>query len=199
MISIESLDLRGNEIKRNSEPCEEIEVEEVKLFGKGDDRSVRISKNLSKEFKQKFISLLKGYHVCFAWSAADMLGIDPKIACHKLAINPSFKPVQQKKRKHGLEWPTAIIVEVDKLLKVGFIEEAPHITWLANVVMVKKANNSWTICIDFTDLNKAYPKDSYLLPIIDNLVDSTLSYTILSFCVAFFGYNRFLCGKKTVS
>ena len=44
--------------------------------------------------------------------------------------------------------------------------------WLANVVMVKKANRKWTMCVDFTDLNKACPKDSYQLPWIDVLVDS---------------------------
>ena len=93
MISIESLDLRGDEAERNPKPSEEIEIEEVKLFGEGDDWSMRIGKNLLEEFKQKLISLLKKYHKCFAWSTADMLGIDPKIACHKLAIDPSFKLV----------------------------------------------------------------------------------------------------------
>ena len=121
-----------------------------------------------------------------------MPGIDPKIACHKLAIDPSFKPVQQKKRRHGQERSEAIKIEVDKLLKAGFIEEVPHTTWLANVVMVKKANGSWRMCVDFTDLNKACPKDSYPLPSIDNLVDLALGYTILSFCDAFSGYNQIL-------
>ena len=48
-----------------------------------------------------------------------------------------------------------IKVEVKILLKVGFIEEVPHITWLANLVMVKKANGNWRMCVDFMDLNKA--------------------------------------------
>ena len=54
----------------------------------------------------------------------------------------------------------AIKVKIDKLLKVKFIEKAPHTTWLANVMMVKKVNDSWRICVDFIDLNKACPKDS---------------------------------------
>ena len=45
--------------------------------------------------------------------------------------------------------------------------------WLANVVMVKKANGKWWMCVDFMDLNKAYPKDSYPFSRIDVLVDST--------------------------
>ena len=62
--------------------------------------------------------------------------------------------------------------------------------WLANVVMVKKANRKWRICVDFTELNKACPKDSYPLPWVDILVDSTARHQLLSFMDAFFGYNR---------
>ena len=62
--------------------------------------------------------------------------------------------------------------------------------WLANVVMVKKANGKWRMCVDFMDLNKAYPKDSYPLPWIDTLVNSTARHQLLSFMDAFSGYNR---------
>ena len=56
--------------------------------------------------------------------------------------------------------------------------------------MVKKANEKWRMCVDFTDLNKAYPKDSYPLPHIDQLVDSTAGHKLLSFMDAFSGYNQ---------
>ena len=71
-----------------------------------------------------------------------MLGIDHEIACHKLAIDHSVNPIQQNKRQHNQEQSIATKVEVNKLLKMGFIEEALHTTWLANVVMVKKVNGS---------------------------------------------------------
>ena len=61
--------------------------------------------------------------------------------------------------------------------------------WLANVVMVKKSNGKWSMCIDFTDLNKACPKDSFPLPRIDQLVDSTARHKLLSFMDTFSGYN----------
>ena len=57
--------------------------------------------------------------------------------------------------------------EVDKLLKAKFIRESHYPKWLVNVVMVKKGNEKWRICIDYTDLNKACPKDSFPLPRID--------------------------------
>ena len=56
--------------------------------------------------------------------------------------------------------------------------------------MVKKANGKWRMCVDFTDLNKAYPKDSYPLPRIDLLVDSTTGHQLLSFMDAFSSYNQ---------
>ena len=62
--------------------------------------------------------------------------------------------------------------------------------WLANVVMVKKANGKWCICVDYTDLNKACPKDSFPLPKIDQLVDATSGHKLLSFMDAFLGYNQ---------
>ena len=56
--------------------------------------------------------------------------------------------------------------------------------------MVKKANEKWRMCVNFTDLNKACPKDSYPLPRIDTLVDSTARHQLLSFMDTFSGYNQ---------
>ena len=58
------------------------------------------------------------------------------------------------------------------------------------MVMVKKANGKWRMCVDFTDLNKACPKDSYPLPLINQLVDSTAGHQLLSFIDAFSRYNQ---------
>ena len=65
-----------------------------------------------------------------------------------------------------------------------------YLDWLANVVMVKKANEKWRMCADFMDLNRACPKDSYPLPRIDTLVNSTARHQLLSFMDAFYGYNQ---------
>ena len=80
--------------------------------------------------------------------------------------------------------------EVDKLLKAGFIREVYYPEWLANVVMVKTSTGKWRMCVDFTDLNKACPKDSYPFPRIDQLVNSTARHKLLSFMDAFSGYNQ---------
>ena len=56
--------------------------------------------------------------------------------------------------------------------------------------MVKKDNGKWRMCLDFIDLNKTCPKDSYLLPHINQLVDSTMGHKLLSFIDAFLGNNK---------
>ena len=119
-----------------------------------------------------------------------MPGIDPGIIIHRLNICPSFKPVRQKKLVFAPERDKAIKEEVQKLMAVKFIQEVYYPDWLANVVMVKKPNGKWRMCVDFTDLNKACPKDSYPLPRIDQLVDSTAGHKLLSFMDAFSGYNQ---------
>ena len=95
----------------------------------------------------------------------------------------------QKRRIFAPKCNKAVTKEVEKLLKVGFIREVFYPNWLANVVMVKKSNGKWSMCVDFTDLNKACPKDSFPLPRIDQLVDSTARHKLLSFMDAFSGYN----------
>ena len=79
------------------------------------------------------------------------------------------------------EIENAIKEEVQKLIAAKFIREVYYLDWLANVVMVKKANGKWRMGVDFTNLNKACPKDSYPLPRIDQLVDLTAGHRLLSF------------------
>ena len=84
----------------------------------------------------------------------------------------------------------AINTEVDKLLKAYFIREVNYPDWLANVKLVKKANRNWRVCVDFTYLNKACPKDSFPLSRIDQLVDATVGHELLSFMDAYSDYNH---------
>ena len=80
--------------------------------------------------------------------------------------------------------------EVNKLLAANFIYEVYYMNWLANVVLIKKVNRKWRMGIDFTDLDKAYPKDSFPLPRIDQLVDSTAGHKLLTLIDTFSRYNQ---------
>ena len=119
-----------------------------------------------------------------------MGGIDPAIITHKLNVSPSFKPVKQKRRSFAPKRQKTINEEVGKLLQTGAIREVEYPEWLANVVLVKKVNDKWRLCIDFSDINRACPKDSFPLPRIDLIIDATADHELLSFMDAFSGYNQ---------
>ena len=80
--------------------------------------------------------------------------------------------------------------EVDKLFACDFIKESFYPSWLANPVLVKKPNGKCRTYVDFIDLNKAFPKDSFLLPRIDQLMHTTSGQQLLSFIDAYSGYNQ---------
>ena len=121
-----------------------------------------------------------------------MIGIDPDIVVHRLQVDPDHPPVKQKRHKFALERNKVINEEVQKLLDIGSVREVHYHDWLANVVIVRKKNGKWRVYIDFTDLNKACPKDSFPLPHIDILVDATAGHKLLSFMDAFSGYYQIL-------
>ncbi|MCI35412.1 hypothetical protein A2U01_0056633, partial [Trifolium medium] len=119
-----------------------------------------------------------------------MPGIDPVIACHYLNVNPDAKYVAQRRRRQSTEKTEAAKTIVDGLVQAKFISEIRYTEWLSNAVLVKKDSGKWRMCVDYTDLNKACPKDSYPIPNIDKLVDNSAGYKLLSFMDAYSGYNQ---------
>jgi hypothetical protein len=80
---------------------------------------------------------------------------------------------------------------------VGFIREVLHPEWLANLVLVLKKNKvDWCMCVDYTDLNKHCTKDPFGLPIMDQVVDSTAGYSMLSFLDCYSGYHQISLAKE---
>uniref|UniRef100_A0A2N9GIS8 Integrase catalytic domain-containing protein n=1 Tax=Fagus sylvatica TaxID=28930 RepID=A0A2N9GIS8_FAGSY len=168
------------------------QLETVRLEDGNPERTTKVGADLPPLIKESLIRFLKSNKDVFAWTHEDMPGIDTSVISHKLNVNPTTRPVKQKRRVFAPERNTAIMEEVDKLLAANFIREVFYPDWLANVVMVKKNTGKWRMCVDFTDLNKACPKDSFPLPRIDQLVDSTAGHKILTFMDAFSGYNQIM-------
>jgi hypothetical protein len=98
--------------------------------------------------------------------------------------------MQQCLQRFDDERRRAIGVELRSLLEAGFIKEVFHPTWLANIVLVKKTNGKWRMCIDYTGLNKASPKVPFPLPRIDEIVDSSVGCELLCFLDAYSGYHQ---------
>ena len=138
-------------------------LEELEPIQLGDqlEHLVYIGSKLVEDIRSSLICFLEQNMEVFAWKQEDMGGLDPTMITHKLNVNPSFKPIKQ------VEYPE----------------------WLANVVPVKKENGKWQLCIDFTDINRACPKDSFPLPRIDLIVDTTVGHELLDFMDTFSGYN----------
>jgi Reverse transcriptase (RNA-dependent DNA polymerase) len=174
--------------EREMESMEPVEAIEQLMLGEG--KSLNIGTQLPEAKKVALWEFLKKHEAVFAWSAADMPELSRQVAEHRLHVNSGMKPVQQWKRRLGPERQATVKEEVSKLLKVGFIREIKCPKWIANTILVKKSNGSWRMCVDYTDLNKACSKDSFPLPSIDQLVDSTAGFRCLSFMDGFSGYNQ---------
>ena len=149
-----------------------------------------ISSLLTPEETRNIQDALRQNHDVFAWAHSDMKGIHPFIVSHRLNVLPIAKPVWQRVRRFHPDRQKVIKDEVDKLLEVGFIREVEYPNWLANVVVVPKKEGKWLVCVDYTNLNNACPKDSFPLPRIDQIVDSTAGQGMLSFLDAFSGYHQ---------
>ncbi|RDX86875.1 hypothetical protein CR513_31728, partial [Mucuna pruriens] len=174
-VNVLDLDLDPRYLYENERPYPGEELKEV----------TKIGTTLGPDEEAWLVDSLRRNVDVFAWTTKDMPGIDPDFMCHCLLVVRGARPVAQKRRKQGEEK-----VETRKLLAVGFIKEVQYPTWLANVVMVRKANDRWRMSTDYTDLNKACPKDPYPLPSIDRLVDGVSSFALLSCIDAYSGCNQ---------
>jgi hypothetical protein len=129
-------------------------------------QTVTISEDLTSHDEERLLCCLSKNKDVFAWSALDLVGVSRSIIEHSLGIDPSVRP------------------------KAKFIEPIAYPTWLANVVMVQKKSGKWRMCIDFTSLNKACPKDNFSLSRIDKIVDSAAGCEVMSLLDCFSGYHQ---------
>ncbi|XP_050263982.1 uncharacterized protein LOC126708224 [Quercus robur] len=123
-----------------------------------------VGSELPPQEKEELVGFLRRNVDVFAWDAYDAPGVNPSLICHYLNVNPSFIPKKQPLRRPSKEHASAVRDEVTKLKKEGAIKEVFYPECLANTVVVRKKTGKWQVCVDFTDLNKACPKDPFPLP-----------------------------------
>jgi hypothetical protein len=153
-------------------------------------QKVLLGSQLSKEQEKTLIRFLFNNKDVFAWSANDLCGVNRDVIEHSLNVDPSFRPRKQRLRKMSDDKAEGARNEVKRLLSAGVIREVKYPEWLANTVMVKKANGKWRMCIDFTDLNKACAKNEFPLPRIDSLVDAVALSELMSLLDCYSGYHQ---------
>ena len=132
----------------------------------------------------------------FAWQESYIPSVPREVIEHHLVVCPHARPIKQKVRKQALERQEFIVEEIKKLEVAGLVKGVLHPMWLANPVVVRKANVKWRLCIDYTDINKACPKDPFPLPRIEQIVDSTARCDLLSFLDAYSRYHQIFMMKE---
>jgi hypothetical protein len=153
-------------------------------------QTVVISEDLTSQDEEKLISCLSRNKDIFAWSALDLVGVSRTVIEQSLGIDPSVRPKKQRLLKMSDEKMEAAKAKVHRLLEANFIEPIAYPMWLANVVMVQNKSGKWRMCIDFTSLNKACPKDNFPLPRINKIVDSAAGCEVMSLLDCFSGYHQ---------
>ena len=159
------------------------------IIGNDPERFFQVGAQLPLVEKEELIELLRRNVDVFAWDAYEAPSLDPKFICHHLNVNPPVTPKRQPPRRPSNEHVEAVKSEVIKLKQAGAIKEVFYPQWLMNTVVVKKKTGKWRVCVDFTDLNKACPKDPFPMPRIDQLVDATVGHLRMIFLDAFQGYH----------
>lgn len=119
-----------------------------------------------------------------------MPGLDTNIMVHRLPLKLGCSPIKQKLRRLKPEMFLKIRDKVKKQFDIGFLAVAKYLDWVANIVPIPKKDEKVWMCVDYRDLNYASPKDDFLLPQIDILVDNTAKHFIFSFMDRFSGYNQ---------
>ena len=179
------------------QPKEELEeVAQALGASLGSLKLVFIGSQLTVQEKEQLVVLLKRYVDVFTWTYDEMLGLDPRLVVYSLNMDLGVKLVVQPVSVFHIEVEAQITQKVKKLLAVGFIKPIQHLRWLSNIILVKKKNGQIQCCVDFHNLNKAYPKDEFPLPNIDLLVDSTVGNSMFLFMDGYSGYNKIQMAAK---
>ena len=151
------------------EISDEVKYEDLLKITIGDDpeKFFQVESQLPQQEKEELVEFLKRNIDVFAWNTYEPPGVDPDFICHHLNVNPLVAPKKKLPRRPSKEHAEAVRREVTKLKQAGAIKEVFYLEWLANTIVVKKKSEKWRVCVDFTDLNKACPKDPFLMPKIN--------------------------------
>jgi hypothetical protein len=142
------------------------------------------------------IKFLQENRNIITWKPADISEVPRELIEHELHLDPTTKPVKQRLHHFTQDKKDVIKGEITRLLYVSFIKEVYHMNWLANPVLVPKKNKDWSMCVDYTDLEKACKKDPFGLPRIDQVVDSTAGSSLLCFLDCYSGIIKFPSKSK---
>ncbi|GJY31911.1 reverse transcriptase domain-containing protein [Tanacetum coccineum] len=119
-----------------------------------------------------------------------MIRVPRWIIQHSVNVNLSYSLVSLKRWVLGLEKSKVVMKEVEEWVKAGIVRLVWYPTWICYPVLVKKVDGTWGMCIDFKNVNLAYPKDYYPLPEIDLKIKAVMGFPFKCFLDAYKGYHQ---------
>nr|GEW50279.1 reverse transcriptase domain-containing protein [Tanacetum cinerariifolium] len=140
--------------------------------------------------REQLVCLLKDNMDVFAWQPSNIRGVPRRLVRHALNVNHSVPLVAQKRGVLGTEKSKVVTREVEEWVKARIVRLVKYPTWISNPVLVKKADDTWRMCIDFKNLNSACPKDYYPLSEIDLKIKAVMGHPFKCFLDAYKGYHQ---------
>jgi hypothetical protein len=153
-------------------------------------KTLNINPNLTVAETQQLMKLLLEHKEAFAWDYTEMKGISPELCTHRIYIKEDCRSICQSQRRMNPNLREILKEELEKLLNAGFIYPISNSEWVSPLVIVPKKNEKWRVCVDYRALNKATQKYHFLLPFIDQVLDSLSRKKFFSFLDGFSGYNQ---------
>ncbi|MCO5549113.1 hypothetical protein L7F22_002579 [Adiantum nelumboides] len=147
-----------------------------------------LSKDLTKEEEEDYINMFKRYPHLFITDYSMIKGVD--VIQHHIDLKPDAKPVAQKLRRLGVVQQEALLTEVNKLLKAGFIYPVTNFEWVSPVVLTPKKNGKWRVCVDYKPLNAATKRDHFPLPFQDEILNEVAGHERYTVCDGYSSYYQ---------
>ncbi|MCO5555565.1 hypothetical protein L7F22_009110 [Adiantum nelumboides] len=147
-----------------------------------------LAKDLTKEEEEDYINMFKRYPHLFITDYSMIKGVD--VIQHHIDLKPDAKPVAQKLRRLGVVQQEALLTEVNKLLKAGFIYPVTNSEWVSPVVVTPKKNGKWRVCVDYKPLNAATKRDHFPLPFQDEILNEVAGHERYTVCDGYSDYYQ---------
>ncbi|MCO5579806.1 hypothetical protein L7F22_033668 [Adiantum nelumboides] len=153
-----------------------------------------LAKDLTKEEEEKYINMFKKYPHLFITNYSMIKGVD--VIQHHIDLKPDAKPIAQKLRRLGVVQQEALLSEVNKLLKAGFIYPVTNFEWVSPVVVTPKKNGKWRLCVDYKPLNAATKRNHFPLPFQDEILNEVVGHERYTVCDGYSGYYQIRIPKE---
>jgi ribonuclease HI len=153
---------------------------------------VKLSSNLTRKHRDKYVELLKEFDNVFSWTYEDLIKYDTTIIEPKIPLKEEAKLFRKKLRRINPMLLPILEREVNKLMDAQIIVPLRYSEWVANLVPIRKKSGEIRLCVDFRNLNRSSKKDNYPFPKVEHILQRVTGASRISIIDGFLGYNQIL-------